>query len=872
MTDQNILHLSDSTASLETVGGKGASLTRLINAGLPVPDGFHITTKAYRQFIKFNDLQSTIDEALNMVDVSKPTTLESASQSIVDSLIQAQIPAEISADIVQAYGDLPGKNPAVAVRSSATAEDLPEASFAGQQETYLNISGAGQLLEATKKCWASLWTARAISYRLQQGISNEGIALAVVVQLLVPAEVAGILFTANSINGQRGQAVINAAWGLGEAIVGGKVTPDTIIVDKGTGNVIDYEVADKQQMTIRVNGSTEEQVVPETLRIVPALNEEDTLRLTDLGVKIEELYQMPMDIEWTLTDGKFDIVQARPITSLPDEQIAPPTEWPMPDPKGQYLRTSIVDLMPDPLSPLFATMGLSAINRGITTMAHELLNMPEETALNVMLTINGYAYQSAKYSPRELWLLLTNMVPAIPRMFREGVSYWQDVAHPDYAAAIQRWSDRPLAELSPAELLEGINDVLNAYARHLGALMASTMGPTAGSETLFTNVYSRLVQKESDPDAPVFLMGFDSKPIQAEKSLYDLSQWCIEQETLQTYLIDTQSEMIISDLESSEPPMGVDSTAWNELQMRFQDHLDQFGYSIYDMDFARLLPMDDPAPIIEMLKVFIADQDKNPYYRQQTFIDRRESAESQARQRIRGLRRWGFEKSLKWAQSQAPLREDGIAEIGLGYPILRKMLHELGKRFVEASAIQDAGDIYWLEESEVHVLAQDLEKDHPSNDRHDLVRQRKLLWQAQKSVNPPPQLPAGKKYMGFNVEGVLAGGEGGIEGNIINGVPSSPGQVTGPARVLNGPEDFDQMQSGEILIAGITTPAWTPLFALATGVVTDIGGPLSHGSIVAREYGIPAVLGTGIATTTIKSGEMITVDGNAGTVTLLNNN
>jgi pyruvate,water dikinase len=405
MTQPYILPLADSKASLETVGGKGSSLSRLINAGLPVPDGFHITTEAYRQFINYNNLGPTIQTALDSVDTEKPTSLENASQRIIDAIMMAEILPEIASVIVQAYAEIPGKDPAVAVRSSATAEDLPQASFAGQQDSYLNISGAENLLAATKRCWASLWTARAISYRIQQGIYSEGVALAVVVQLLVPAEVAGILFTANSLTGKRDQAVINAAWGLGEAIVGGKVTPDTIVVDKETGRVLEYEVADKRVMTVTVNGATEEKAVPETLRQVPALSEEDSQKLTDLGTKIEILYEMPMDIEWTLTDGELAIVQARPITALPEEQVSPPNDWPMPDPKGQYMRQSIVDLMPDPLSPLFATLGLSAINNGIDILTWEFLNMPESVKMNVMLTINGYAYQNASYSPRQWWYL-----------------------------------------------------------------------------------------------------------------------------------------------------------------------------------------------------------------------------------------------------------------------------------------------------------------------------------------------------------------------------------------------------------------------------------------------------------------------------------
>ncbi|HUV26557.1 MAG TPA: PEP/pyruvate-binding domain-containing protein [Anaerolineales bacterium] len=868
MTPTYILPLADSKASIETVGGKGASLARLVNSGFPVPDGFHITTEAYQQLINFNELSTPIQTALDTVDIARPATLDAASQVIIEAILEAVIPPEIASAIVQAYAAIPGKDPAVAVRSSATAEDLPEASFAGQQDSYLNISGADRLLEAIKRCWASLWTARAISYRIQQGIKTEGVALAVVVQLLVPADVAGILFTANSMTGVREQALINASWGLGEAIVGGKVTPDTIVVDKESGQIVDYEVADKQVMTVRVNGATEEQAVPESLRKVPALSEEDTQKLTDLGTKIESLFEMPMDIEWTLTDGNLAIVQARPITALPAAQAAPPTEWPLPDPKARYMRTSIVDLMPDPLSPLFATAGLSAINRGIASMSQELLNMPEGVELNVMLTINGYAYQSTGFPPRVWWLLLTRMVPSFPRMLREGVPYWQDVAHPRYAEIVRQWTGKSLTDLPPAELLAGVNQVLDAFAHHLGALMSSTMGPSSGSEVLFTNVYSRLIQKDGDPDAPTFLMGFNSIPIQAEKALYDLSEWCREEQEFVVYLSGTQSKTLIEDTGNSTPPSGVDPGTWGEWKKRFNEHLERYGYSIYDMDFAKPLPMDDPLPIIEMLKLFITDQTKNPYQRQQIFIDRREAAVQSVLARIKGLRRWGFNKSLHWAQSQAPLREDGIAEIGLGYPVLRKLFLELGQLFMNAEAIQEARDIYWLEEHEVEELVNGLENRSTPREMNNLVEERKALWRAQKSVNPPPQLPPGKKYMGFDMDGVLAGGEGALEGNVLKGVPSSPGQITAPARVLAGPEDFDQMQPGEILVAGITTPAWTPLFAMASGVVTDIGGPLSHGSIVAREYGIPAVLGTGLATRCISNGQLISIDGNAGTVTL----
>ncbi|MGD8814899.1 MAG: PEP/pyruvate-binding domain-containing protein, partial [Anaerolineales bacterium] len=365
MSVRTVLPLNDPQASLETVGGKGASLARLVEAGFPVPDGFHVTTEAYRTFVIVNDLQPGIDAVLKEVDAEKPATLENAARTIHEAFMGATIPGDIASAIVGAYGDLEGTDPAVAVRSSATAEDLPQASFAGQQETYLNVSGAEHVLEATKRCWSSLWTARAIGYRLRQGIGETGVALAVVIQQLVDAEVAGILFTVNPVDGNRQHALISAAWGLGDAVVGGRVTPDEYVMEKSNGQLVKREVADKEIMTVKVDGDTEDQPVPKNLRQIPTLEQHDLAELTRLGVEIEELYQMPMDIEWALADGKIAIVQARPITALPEAAAAPEEEWPLPDPKGRYMRGSIVDMMPDPLSPLFATMGLSAYNASL---------------------------------------------------------------------------------------------------------------------------------------------------------------------------------------------------------------------------------------------------------------------------------------------------------------------------------------------------------------------------------------------------------------------------------------------------------------------------------------------------------------------------
>jgi phosphohistidine swiveling domain-containing protein len=868
LSDKFIISLENPQVTIDQVGGKGASLARLVASGLPVPEGFNITTAAYREFVDHNRLQPTIQAAVANVDISQPSSLESAAQEIQQIFSEAEIPPEVANVIVEAYASLPGTNPAVAVRSSATAEDLPEASFAGQQETYLNVSGAGDVLEATKKCWASLWTARAIGYRARQDIGPDTVALAVVVQLLVNAEAAGILFTANPLTGARDRALISAAWGLGESVVGGTVTPDSYIIDKQRSEVIEQQIADKQVMTVRTNGGTQEKAVPENLRRVPVLSEKAALELSRLGVQIEDIYERPMDIEWAVADGEFAIVQARPITALPEPGIEPPTDWPMPDPKGQYMRASIIDFLPDPLSPLFATMGLNELNMGMQRLVERLAGIPEGVLEDLTITINGYAFMKVKYTPKQWWLLLSRLVPAFPRMLRTQVKYWQEVELPAYRQTVERWREKQPSELSPSELLQGADEILKAVADHLTTLQASTLGAAGGAETLFTQVYQRLVKRPGDPPAPTFLLGFDSTPIRAEKELYDLAQWTRERESLQQYLLETPFEGILKRIESGQCPPEVDDGAWQSWHQRFQDYLQVYGYSIYDLDFSKPLPMDDPTAILGTFKMYLGGEGRNPYERQQAQEQRRATTLEEVRPRLGGLKRWAFEKTLGWSQDLVPLREDSIAEIGMGYPVLKDLLEELGRRLVESRALEAPEDIYWLEDDEVRQAAGRLEHDQAPRRMTEEVQERKNLWQARKQVTPPPQLPPKAKYLGMDWEQFLAGGAGSDEGDLIHGVGASPGKVTAPARVLHGPQDFDEMRPGDVLVASITTPAWTPLFAMASAIVTDIGGPLSHGSIVAREYGIPAVLGTGVSTRRIQNGQLITVDGNAGTVAL----
>jgi pyruvate,water dikinase len=864
---QFLLNLDSPEATLERVGGKGASLKRMVAAGLPVPPGFHITTDAYNRFVEENHLAGGILSAAAQAQANDPAGLDRASEQIQRLIAQGTIPADIAEMIREGYGEL-GADVPVAVRSSATAEDLPGMSFAGQLETYLNVRGGEEVIAAVKRCWASLWTGRALGYRQRQGIRPEEVSIAVVVQQLVAAQAAGVLFTVNPVTGARDELMINAAWGLGEAIVSGHVTPDTIVVNKQTGAIASQEIASKDVMTVRLESGTREEAVPADRRRQAALEPAQALELARLGMKIEQLYGQPMDIEWAMCDGRMFIVQARPVTALPEPRVT--LEWTVPRKGAKYFRQSVAELLPEPLSPLFATLALPLWNEATQKLTAQMMD-PKRFSFP-LLTIHDYAYYEMAQNGRQMAGLLFTMIVQwrrIARMWRTAVARWADETRPRYAQAASEWTGRDLAATPTPELLAGAQQIVEAAASYYVSVQL-VLGPPVISEALFTAVYNHLIRSKSDPPALTFLRGFDSLPIRAEKSLYDLAVWTRGEGELAGYLARTSGKQIAAAFASQSAPIA-DGDSWREFCARLAEHLNRFGHAVYDLDFAKSVPADAPASLLETLKYFVAGQGRNPYDRQAEAVSAWEKAAASLQARLGWLRRRLFQRVLGWAQRSAPLREDSLADVGLGWPAVRRILREMGHRMAAAGAIAEPDEVFWLKWEEVGATARLLDAGQPVEDYRPAIAERRQTWQREHVVTPPVLLPlkGGVRILGLDLSRWMPAHTSQAPGNTIKGIGASPGKVTGPACVIHGPEEFDQMKPGDILVAKITTPAWTPLFAMASGIVTDVGGPLSHSSIVAREYGVPAVLGTGVATQRIHAGQQITVDGDGGVVTLV---
>jgi hypothetical protein len=591
-------------------GGKGANLGELSRAGLPVPPGFVVTTAAYDAFVEAGGLE---EEILRLASRAEDTAaLQTAAEEIRALFARAEIPEDVAREIRAAYQELGegGESP-VAVRSSATAEDLPGASFAGQQETFLNVRGEEALMERIKNCWASLWTARAMAYRGRRGTAPQTVSLAVVVQRMVEAEAAGTLFTADPVGGRRDRVVIDAAWGLGEAVVGGLVTPDTLVVEKTSGRVISRRTADKEVMTVYAGEGTEERSVPEAQRREEVLDDEAAVELARYGARIEDLYGAPQDVEWALAGGRFFIVQARPITNLPPlEEV----RWEPPVPGSAWWRRQVVENMPEPLSPLFDELYLReglelSIEALMAALGMTYVRVEDFIDRPLFTTVNGYAYLRADYKLG--WRTVPLMVRATLDEFRklfgdETAGYWRDRALPSYLARIERWKATSPADASDEQLLAGVRELALEDARYWFA--CAFMIARAKVTDALLNRFLGLLTPGRGLTSGIFLRGFPSPTVDAETELEALAERVRGSDELRSLVSATPAASLPEALEDT-----TDGRAWLADLARY---LERYGHQIYNLDFVAPTQADDPLPVLLSLKAMAQRSGHDPRSRQ----------------------------------------------------------------------------------------------------------------------------------------------------------------------------------------------------------------------------------------------------------------
>lgn len=798
---------------ISTAGGKGANLGEMTQAGIPVPSGAVLSAAAYQLFMEKNKINTA-----------------AAPEQIRTDITGGTFPDEIKESILGYYRTL-GDKKRVAIRSSATAEDLADASFAGQQETYLNVIGEEMLLNSIKACYASLWNNRAVSYRKTQGYSNTNTALAVVIQQMIESEKSGVLFTSNPA-GSKNEILVNASYGLGESVVSGLVSPDEYLCSRG-GKILQTIIGSKETQIIYQNTGTCSVPVPKHLRTKQVLTAAELNQLVKKSLEIEQHYNRPMDIEWAFADGNLYILQARSITTLDPSDTAPDFSGlpPVSPIKGRLKASMTFMLEKEPFAyyPLdydFSMIigrqkqvileeggilidnechinddGMMELPRSGFRLTKNITHFPKLLSDILDHTQNRAAANRNLTKNQEKYSLLKNTdfsaldLNGCKEMFEEIIIMLEAVSYARFRYAVypgflmnsklEKYLKRADKKLTAYNLLSGLSFKTADINRDLGVLAARLSAKSAiAGDILAGKSYQNIVAEYPDTSAlfQAFLQKYGCKS--------DFNCYCFA------------------------------SKSWNEDPDRFLQVLRPMLLSYKNGD-AKLLD----------------DGEKN----YQNILKKLRTAvgEKKYQQLLPQLESYRF---YHWFREESQYLWESL------FLLCRKTISRMAT--ILKDDISDISDLYYLFKNE---LFETCCKGRLSNDAKILIARRKS------------KRPLAEEYWNRLQWEILKD-----DGKGLRGVSGSTGEATGKVCIIKSPEEFHKLKKGDILVCHYTDPEWTPLFTLAAAVVSDTGGALSHAAIVAREYGIPAVLGTGTATLQLQDGDTVAVNGTAGKVARLN--
>ena len=869
---------------LSLVGGKGANLGELSHAGLPVPPGFCLTTVAFQQFI---ESCPNINELYDLLETITSDDVEMAREvgdKVRQTLLEIPIPPNIVDVVKHTWREL-GEDEAYAVRSSATAEDLPDASFAGQQDTFLNICGEADLLDTIRRCWVSLFTDRAILYRYQNGFPHRGVQLSVIVQQMVMAEKSGVLFTANPLTGHRHTLAIDASFGLGEALVSGLVSPDTYRVDKRDSKIIERHIADKQVAIYpEKDGGVRQENLSETQRHQIVLSDEQILQLAELGIQVEAHYASPQDIEWAFADNKIYLLQARPITSLyPINNLKSPD-----DTLHIFFNIGYQQNMTNAMSPFSISAMKCAIPLG------HFNNAIESTY--------------ARTSMGRFYVDLTKFLrhPILRRGILRGLGQFNALAPETLKTAMQRQEfQAPHGIAFSWTIFRGI---FQTFYRVLTALWWQDLTGLASRVNGIIEQHLEVVNKKLN-EAPTgeaqiraiidILRSFFGVMLQwapyfatgeiAKRLLVRLgSSWSdeIDLEAVSLGLpgnVVTDMNLVLGDLADTarQSPqlkslfenLGDDSHAWLEKASQLEDSklfmsewqafIEQYGArGPSEVDIMTQRWYEEPLPLLKVITSYLQQEQGRHRIQHQKLVEARELAVQKLKDKSKqGLFGWLrsrlVNRLIHVVYEASVLREHHKFMMVKMFYVTKVALKQRAVELTANNKLSHPDDIWFLTFPELLEIYRD-----DAIDTSAIVSTRRSQFERFQKLSAPMvitsdgEVPVVKYQVDDAPEDALIGN------------PVSSGIVEGIVHVIRNPQS-ETLKPGEILVAPFTDPGWTPLFINAGGLIMEVGGILTHGSVVAREYGIPAVVGVRDATTTLHTGQKVRIDGNRGIIEIL---
>ena len=845
------------------VGGKAYNLSSLMAAGFRVPDGFVVRIQVYQAFLESNHLNAFIEKAVEGLDTEDESSLQKASKSIKAAILSAPLPK----DLLDSIGALV-KSGRYAVRSSATAEDMPDASFAGQQDTYLGIA-AEDIPGKIKSCWASYWNERAMAYRNDNGFGQGG-GIAVLVQKMVDARCAGIMFTRDPVTGND-KVIVESSWGLGESIASGIVTPDRFVLSKG-GRVEHRDINRKAKGVFLVGGREVTKDVESDKQALPSLSDREAEDLALLGRRMEEHFGRPQDIEWAIEGKDIHLLQSRPITTLSKDE----TLW---------TRAYGDEYWADVTSPLFFSFLGEYLTKIVNHEGSAIMGYKELTDQELLRLHKGHIYFNSEvlesvftYNPKfSRTKELLNYFPEkdqkriadaptkiakrlwaevrISVLDHDGVIFTTNKAYlkwaDRYLKAMESYDAVDLTTQSDAQLEEWYRYQEKNFLKHFRLIRYGMVTHSIGTNLMVKRWLEDWLDDRSGVLYSKVISGLKgNRTIETNIALAKLADKVRADPAVLAKLNSLSSAEFDRQCASAQELTGFNGS--------LQEFMRQYGQRSHTREFFFPRWGDDPTLVIDILRSLASSTEVDLEAKEKQKFAEREAAEADIRERI-GKLKYGFLKKrifflvLKYAQTYLIFRENQRFYLDHILYRERRLFMEYGRRWTAAGFLDVPEDIFFLSKEEIFDMGR-----VGAKDVRRLVEGRRKEFEKWKD-----RLPA--KFLKGKIEfdDTVERQDGQLR---ITGTSASPGVVSGVVRVVDNISHLGDVKEGEILVTSNTDPGWTAVFSKIGGLITETGGILSHGAVVSREYGIPAVTAVKGATRIFKSGQRITLDGNQGLI------
>ncbi|MET1180285.1 PEP/pyruvate-binding domain-containing protein [Peribacillus simplex] len=824
--------------SKEIVGGKALHLIKMTKLGMPVPNGFVISNDSFMHFVERNEL-------------------DLQSEAIQAEIMEASIPDDLSSTLLSSFHELREDYASVAVRSSSGAEDLEGASFAGQYETYLNVKTDEEFLSRVKGCWASCFENRVRQYTETIHENAEKISMGVVVQGLIHSDVSGVIFSQDPVTYNTDHIVINASYGLGEAVVSGIVTPDTYLA-KRDGTKIEKIKGRKELKIVTGSKGTLEVETTKAEQEAYCLNDALLTQLTELTLEVEKHYGHPVDLEFAIQDQKVYLLQARPITTLIEDAEV------IPEARKEFIldRTDKEDFwflidsrFPDPISPLFASIVTQPFYQGMAKAAEELR---EPSGYIQMKVHNGYYYGKQIHLETDPQQLFMENEKLMENLYPDLTNRMHDIIH-DHLLPIYRYMDEETSmEFTAAKAIRGLGE-LEGFFKEVYYWHFMIVLPLAGITIKLERLFKSLLGTEPPHELYQSMAGVMNKSLESDRILWQLSLKAKNEPQLLKVIMDADEGNLSRDLSAFGKG--------KDFLERVDNFVNVYGYRCLKAhDFVGETWIENPEHVLQIIKNFII----NGYDFDKEFETAVADGKRIYQRFLNGIEdsaeRDEFKKYYQMVLDAAVITDDHHFYIDAMFDAKARLyLLKVSELLVEQNVLDDAEDIWFLYKDEVISAL-----DAPHSLR-ETVLERKRQYDLQGKMKTPSYFGEPTDEERAFVEMVFGSLEENKENtaSTIKGISASKGVCEGKVKVISGMHEASHFNKGDILVCRNTTPVWTSFFQDAKAIITDTGGMLSHSAIIAREYRIPAVLGTKIGTDRLKDGVRVIVDGNTGTVTII---